>query len=748
MLLPWLLATAVVLVHGAVVPLLLVPTETGLHNLTVSEEGLAFLDSIPGPVSLVVTSGPFRTGKSFLLNQLLDQGEKRCGSVGRRREALSGASEQREGPRATTGSGTAQVPAVSSTVYRHRVGHAVAPVTMDVSVSVLMDPACTDGTTVLLLDTPGLDAPYRNAAWDPQIMALSLLMSSVMLYNNMRTIDLQSITVLARTTELASMYGGAGGSLGSRPKCWEDTLDTPVNAKGQHALDSVPSQTGASHPHLLWVVRDMELELQDSNGFPMSPTDYLKQSLQRADAVAFGLCSVNTTGCSVKSIPRLLCSAVSDVQAFTLPRPFVGRPDGPTTPAFDSGVDGLMSEILRLSKTPRLLAGRPITGRRLAAYLQAWVTAVNSAVLFPTLSVSEVTALLNERARGAAESFFRSSLSEVYNSMPLPTDRLLAQFETSVEAASEVLLSKAFGPLDVVTDLRTEVTTSMRGHLVTVRSTNERAVAAFIRPLVQDAVAVLERAMRTAVGTLPVDTALLAEAEGRAQTEALARLQPVEDRHLGAEVLDKCVVELAQARTALIRDLRSQNEALSLALCIAPIDEVDRALSTSLSLSSVMLIRTSKDAGDWIRDRVHSITVSCKGPKREEALSLLQIKADLWHSQLNAILEARFAFNTSVLNAALAVFAAIALTVWRKSRTLGDWGFFLLALGLTAFLILALLFEFQCPGVLIHWASSLLRFISTSISLLFEYRSLIAISIGVSALAKVLLPWLLSGKTQ
>ena len=30
-----------------------------------------------------------------------------------------------------------------------------------------------------------------------------------------------------------------------------------------------------------------------------------------------------------------------------------------------------------------------------------------------------------------------------------------------------------------------------------------------------------------------------------------------------------------------------------------------------------------------------------QGPKREEALSLLQIKADLWHSQLNAILEAR-----------------------------------------------------------------------------------------------------------
>ena len=56
-------------------------------------------------------------------------------------------------------------------------------------------------------------------------------------------------------------------------------------------------------------------------------------------------------------------------------------------------------QILRLSKTPRLLAGRPITGRRLAAYLQAWVTAVNSAVLFPTLSVSTCPPLLPAACR-------------------------------------------------------------------------------------------------------------------------------------------------------------------------------------------------------------------------------------------------------------------------------------------------------------------------------------------------------------
>ncbi len=46
----------------------------------------------------------------------------------------------------------------------------MAPVTLDVSLSLLVDAACGDGTTVLLLDTPGLDAPNRNAAWDAQIM--------------------------------------------------------------------------------------------------------------------------------------------------------------------------------------------------------------------------------------------------------------------------------------------------------------------------------------------------------------------------------------------------------------------------------------------------------------------------------------------------------------------------------------------------------------------------------------------------
>ena len=43
----------------------------GTSHLKVADEGIALLNSIDGPVSPVVVIGPYRSGKSFLLNQLL-----------------------------------------------------------------------------------------------------------------------------------------------------------------------------------------------------------------------------------------------------------------------------------------------------------------------------------------------------------------------------------------------------------------------------------------------------------------------------------------------------------------------------------------------------------------------------------------------------------------------------------------------------------------------------------------------------
>jgi GTPase SAR1 family protein len=46
------------------------PLPTGT-KLSLQEEGLQILREIPGSVAPVVVIGPYRSGKSFLLNQLL-----------------------------------------------------------------------------------------------------------------------------------------------------------------------------------------------------------------------------------------------------------------------------------------------------------------------------------------------------------------------------------------------------------------------------------------------------------------------------------------------------------------------------------------------------------------------------------------------------------------------------------------------------------------------------------------------------
>ncbi len=56
----------------------LVQPVPGRSQLALSEEGLGLLEGLQGPIAPVVVIGPYRSGKSFLLNQLLGV---RCGEL-------------------------------------------------------------------------------------------------------------------------------------------------------------------------------------------------------------------------------------------------------------------------------------------------------------------------------------------------------------------------------------------------------------------------------------------------------------------------------------------------------------------------------------------------------------------------------------------------------------------------------------------------------------------------------------------
>lgn len=57
---------------------LLVEQVPGHSQLRIAEEGLQLLSGIEGAIAPVVVIGPYRSGKSFLLNQLIGVG---CGAL-------------------------------------------------------------------------------------------------------------------------------------------------------------------------------------------------------------------------------------------------------------------------------------------------------------------------------------------------------------------------------------------------------------------------------------------------------------------------------------------------------------------------------------------------------------------------------------------------------------------------------------------------------------------------------------------
>jgi hypothetical protein len=67
-------------------PVALVHPQAGHTRLDLDPAGLAFLESLEGPIAPVVVIGPYRSGKSFLLNSLLGVSCEEGFGVGHTRE--------------------------------------------------------------------------------------------------------------------------------------------------------------------------------------------------------------------------------------------------------------------------------------------------------------------------------------------------------------------------------------------------------------------------------------------------------------------------------------------------------------------------------------------------------------------------------------------------------------------------------------------------------------------------------------
>ncbi|KAF7242491.1 Guanylate-binding protein 1 [Varanus komodoensis] len=245
-------------------PMCLIENKPG-EKLQVNREALQLLQSIQQPVVVVAIVGLYRTGKSYLMNQL----------AGKNKGFALGATVQSK----TKG------------IWMWCRPHPLRP-----------------GHTLVLLDTEGLgDVEKSNTENDSWIFALSILLCSTFVYNSMGTINHQALEQLqylsARTGAKppgpvgpqSTMIGAEEATVSQDALLALPTHPTPsyVTEITEHiklrssartdgeTADRLFGDLAMFFPSFIWVVRDFTLQLKEENGESFTEDEYLERALQR-----------------------------------------------------------------------------------------------------------------------------------------------------------------------------------------------------------------------------------------------------------------------------------------------------------------------------------------------------------------------------------------------------------------------------------------------------------------------------------
>ncbi|GJN10091.1 hypothetical protein PR202_ga28154 [Eleusine coracana subsp. coracana] len=212
----------------------IVEPDYGHTKLRLAKEGLEAIQRIETPIAAVSIIGPYRSGKSFLLNQLLSLSCNKGFGVGHMRDTK------------TKG-----------------IWVWGAPVELDV-----------DGTKVslLYLDTEGFESVGKSNVYDDRIFALATVLSSVLIYNLPETIREADISKLSFAVELAEEFYG-------RFACWLLLIpDWRFHSKNFHnaegksvqqmvdeALQQVPNNNGEKYIDEINQIRDSLAVMGDNS---------------------------------------------------------------------------------------------------------------------------------------------------------------------------------------------------------------------------------------------------------------------------------------------------------------------------------------------------------------------------------------------------------------------------------------------------------------------------------------------------
>ncbi|CAM9480361.1 unnamed protein product, partial [Heterosigma akashiwo] len=295
-------------------------------SFAVNEEALGNLRKIEARIAVVAVAGLYRTGKSSLLNWLMDK--------------QSGFQVGPTVQRCTRGLWIWGRPKIC---------------------------AGADGAPVwcVVLDTEGIGGLEADSQYDARIFSLATLLCSTLVYNSLGSIDENAINSLSFIANLAQHIKIDGDAVGG--------------GGGGGGADADAARFHEFFPRFAWVLRDFALDLVDEDGERLTPNEYLEKALAAQPGFDKATAERNR-------VRHMLTAFFVERQCCTLVRPLADEaqlqkvddvPYRALRREFRRALEDFKAGLFTGMK-PKALRGRALTGPMFAGLAAAYVEAINA----------------------------------------------------------------------------------------------------------------------------------------------------------------------------------------------------------------------------------------------------------------------------------------------------------------------------------------------------------------------------------
>lgn len=293
----------------------------GMCQLTKESEQL--ISKINSNVAVICIAGIYRSGKSYLLNRLLGRQDG------------------------------------------FEIGPTIASCTKGLWIWGEPIKIKNSNTEVLIIDTEGLASAFedRNESIDMVIFCLSLLLSSLFIYNSMKNIDESAIENLALVLNFAKK----------------------IQSKFKEVGNYV-----SNFPSFMWVLRDFALELIDEKGNAITPKQYLENALREENINNTSISSLNQGVIEEinkkNDIRKTLKLFFTERECYTLIRPVNEEkklklidklPTEELRPEFLEQMNTLVTKVFDYVK-PKQIQGSFMNGKMYINLIKMYIQAMNS----------------------------------------------------------------------------------------------------------------------------------------------------------------------------------------------------------------------------------------------------------------------------------------------------------------------------------------------------------------------------------